>query len=172
MNVDSEYVLVPREPTPEMVDAGRIHGWDDPEHEASCIGHPETREAIYRAMISAAPAHNPSQAEKGGAGLQTVWVQNLLGYLRGQFVVTPGDNRWRDIWIEQLEALASVPAPAGEAVKPDGGLRWAAKSIIDTFEQDEAQGYRSKDRQFVLSLLRPALAGEFEPAAEAAAREK
>lgn len=51
-----EFVLVPREPTPAMVDAGRIYGWDDPEHEASCIGHPETRESIYRAMIAAAPA--------------------------------------------------------------------------------------------------------------------
>lgn len=33
-----------------------------------------------------------------------------------------------------------------------------ATLILQTFEQDEAQGYRSKARQYAISLLRPALA--------------
>lgn len=32
-----------------------------------------------------------------------------------------------------------------------------AKTVLDTFEKDEAQGYRSRDRQFAIDLLRPAI---------------
>lgn len=32
-----------------------------------------------------------------------------------------------------------------------------AKTVLDTFEKDEAQGARSRDRQFAIELLRPAI---------------
>jgi hypothetical protein len=36
-------------------------------------------------------------------------------------------------------------------------LREAAKLVVATFEKDEAQGFRSRDRQFAISILRAAL---------------
>lgn len=32
-----------------------------------------------------------------------------------------------------------------------------AKTVLETFEKDEARGYRSRDRQFAIDLLRKAL---------------
>jgi hypothetical protein len=39
-------------------------------------------------------------------------------------------------------------------------LRKAITDLVETFEKDEAQGYRSKDRQFAISILRKALSSE------------
>lgn len=36
-------------------------------------------------------------------------------------------------------------------------LMKAVLHVIETFERDEAQGFRSKDRQFAISILRSAL---------------
>lgn len=36
-------------------------------------------------------------------------------------------------------------------------LQANAQAVVDTFSKDEAQGYRSRDRQFALSLLQPIL---------------
>lgn len=49
------WVLVPKEPTPEMIGAGLIENSDDPDHEASSVGHQWVRQAIYEAMIAASP---------------------------------------------------------------------------------------------------------------------
>ena len=34
-------------------------------------------------------------------------------------------------------------------------LREGIAAVVDTFARDEAQGYRSKDRQFAIEVLRP-----------------
>lgn len=56
------WVLAPLQPTDAMVEAGRIEGWDDPDHEASSLGHPWVREAVYEAMLAARPAAPVSSA--------------------------------------------------------------------------------------------------------------
>jgi hypothetical protein len=36
-------------------------------------------------------------------------------------------------------------------------LKTAVEAVLNTFETDEAQGYRSRDRQYAISILRLAL---------------
>lgn len=36
-------------------------------------------------------------------------------------------------------------------------LREAIETVLNTFEADEAQGYRSRDRQYAIEILRLAL---------------
>lgn len=36
-------------------------------------------------------------------------------------------------------------------------VRWAAQTVLETFSKDEAQGYRSRDRQYAISILKKAL---------------
>jgi len=44
------------------------------------------------------------------------------------------------------------------AAQIEGGrLRKAIEFVLDTFEKSEAHGYRSRDRQFAISILRKAL---------------
>lgn len=56
--------------------------------------------------------------------------------------------------------------PSGsEPTPPEGlSLESAARRILKTFEEDEAMGYRSRDRQFAIALLRKAFASS--PAAD------
>lgn len=42
--------------------------------------------------------------------------------------------------------------------RPTETLLRAVRTVYDTFVRDEAQGYRSKDRQFAIDVLGPALA--------------
>ncbi len=55
-----------------------------------------------------------------------------------------------------MTALASAggttPEPCSAAE-----LEQAVAAVVETFERDEAQGYRSRDRQFAISILRMAL---------------
>lgn len=55
--------LVPCEPTAEMVEAMRLPGSDDPDHEASSVGHPWVREAMYAAALAAAPSTPPTAGD-------------------------------------------------------------------------------------------------------------
>lgn len=55
--------------------------------------------------------------------------------------------------------------PGSEPTPPEGlSLESAARRILKTFEEDEAMGYRSRDRQFAIALLRKAFASS--PAAD------
>lgn len=72
LSVESEYVLVPREPTPEMqrvyftsIDANMHRVENDVK-----FGRYENMRIAYRAMIAAAPAPNPSPAAKGGEAVR------------------------------------------------------------------------------------------------------
>lgn len=38
-----------------------------------------------------------------------------------------------------------------------GDLIAAVKTVLETFEKDEAQGFRSRDRQYAITILRAAL---------------
>jgi hypothetical protein len=40
--------------------------------------------------------------EDGGMKMETVWVQNLKGFIRGVF---PADERWKKIFIEKLDEV-------------------------------------------------------------------
>lgn len=111
-----DFATVPREPTAAMLDAGRILGWDDPEHEGSCVGHPETRADIYRAMVAAAPALAASPAHATGAAMREVGPQGMTmeeaEALIEQMRLTIHEYEER----ERRAALSS-PAPEGEAAQ-------------------------------------------------------
>ena len=64
--------------------------------------------------------------------------------------------------IEALPLAPAVPSPAD----PQPEVRTAAQFVVDTFSRDEAQGYRSKDRQFAIEILGKALAGHLSPEAQ------
>ncbi|WP_019999097.1 hypothetical protein [Aureimonas ureilytica] len=68
LSVESEYVLVPREPSEAMLRDG-VMAWTMPWADVIPQNIDEDRyilAAVYRAMISAASAPNPSPAAKGG----------------------------------------------------------------------------------------------------------
>jgi hypothetical protein len=65
---------------------------------------------------------------------------------------------WREMYYDLIKR-----ADAGEFVAPDSDgkcpLRWAVETVLETFRKDEAQGYRSRDRQYAISILGKALHG-------------
>ncbi|ALN73568.1 hypothetical protein [Aureimonas sp. AU20] len=146
VSVESEeYVLVPREPTREMVDAGRIYGWDDPEHEASCIGHPETRASIYRAMVAAAPNPTPDFVQVPYDDFHSAYghvprskmspYRCLKTRLRSLLRADDLDHA------DEAEALAAAPAPNPSPAAKSGEAEAAANydgwKSIDTAPEDE-----------------------------------
>lgn len=94
------------------------------------------------------------------------------GWARGTFVDGPRYAREAKEWKDEQrsrEALLVRPAPLEnaicQAVTPEAAkwiarrlnLAAAAEIVLATFEKDEEQGFRSKDRQYAISLLRHAL---------------
>ena len=70
--------------------------------------------------------------------------------------VTMGDIRaWYDSYVE-LEHESHRDYQALEADL--GRLSGAINTVLSTFEKDESQGYRSRDRQFAIDILRKAVA--------------
>jgi len=67
----------------------------------------------------------------------------------------------RSRWLRLANAALTAAPKATEAP----GLREAAQCVLDTFSKDEAQGYRSKDRQFAISVLGSALSATPQPIA-------
>jgi hypothetical protein len=63
-----------------------------------------------------------------------------------------------------------VPYPAQQAQAGATALREAAKLVFDKFVRDEADGYRSRDRQFAIDILGRVLTAL--PPAAAPAKEK
>ena len=69
--------------------------------------------------------------------------------------VTMGDIRaWHDYHVE-LEHESHGDYQALEATL--GRLSGAINTVLSTFEKDEAQGFRSRDRQFAIDILRKAI---------------
>lgn len=82
--------------------------------------------------------------------------------------VTMGHIRaWHDSYAE-LEHEAHRDYQALEANL--GRLSGAINTVLSTFEKDEAQGYRSKDRQFAIDILRKATADHLPAQPQAASR--
>jgi hypothetical protein len=54
--------------------------------------------------------------------MQLVWVQNLIGFVKGQF---PADERWTSIFVRELEALSLTSPPATK------GVTEALRAIVD-----------------------------------------
>lgn len=54
-----------------------------------------------------------------------------------------------------LRAAGAIPGP-GQVVVPVEFIK-SVEFIVEHFERDEARGYRSRDRQFAIEILRPAL---------------
>ncbi len=55
---------------------------------------------------------------------------------------------------ERLEAQVILQRVENERLQ---GIETAARIILQNFEQSEAQGYRSRDRQFAIDILRKVL---------------
>lgn len=69
--------------------------------------------------------------------------------------VTMGHVRhWHDEYAE-MESEAHRDYQSLEA--EIGRLSSAIRRVVDTFEKDEAQGYRSRDRQFAIDVLKAAI---------------
>lgn len=92
------WVLAPLHPTDAMVEAGRIEGWDDPDHEASSLGHPWVREAVYEAMLAARPARPPASAadilEQVAKGQMLEGFRQKIGQAVARVI---WDERWHDL---------------------------------------------------------------------------
>lgn len=64
-------------------------------------------EALHKANTALSALLASKEAEAGApSDLQLVWVQNLIGFIKGQF---PADDRWKSIFVEKLSALSTVP---------------------------------------------------------------
>ncbi len=158
-----DLVMVPREPTQAMLDAGRIPGWDDPEHEGSSIGHPETRADVYRAMIAAAPAASPIRADADGVrerlnGMLKMAVlsednfnrlspagRQLLQEAEGFFAASHEDQEDLQTCWDALQA-ETKRADAAEArlvsLSPEGdALDRVAKALHVSCSQQDIMGY-------------------------------
>lgn len=79
--------------------------------------------------------------------MEMVWVQNLKGFIQGTF---PADEKWKTIFIEQLDAIAAPASAEPVKVKPlewkcDDWLevRWTAHTRFDN-----AYGIAVKDENF------------------------
>jgi hypothetical protein len=76
--------------------------------------------------------------------METVWIQNLKGFIKGTF---PADERWKTIFIEQLEKIDAAEHHDPVAVKPlewedvQPGLYRAQTNIIACYSVWEAGGY-------------------------------
>jgi len=62
----------------------------------------------------------------GSTPTQLVWVQNLIGFINGQF---PADEKWKSIFVEQLAALLPQDTegeaqPVAWRYSPDNGEHW------------------------------------------------
>lgn len=99
-----EWVLVPREPTKEMIDAGLKRNRQNP--------HPWCP-AVYRAMIAASPTppapgaeHVPVAWQNGERELAHRWAASLLAKLS-----TSPQHADDCLWLERLAALFAHPVP-------------------------------------------------------------
>jgi hypothetical protein len=133
-------VLVPREPTLEMLDSVEL--WRD-----------ETRK-FWAAMIAAAPTREESRQP-----VEPVAVNHeealQLAYMR------------RDTSNLARCYIALTAAKAAQPESVEGGWALVAK-VRDKFAADEAQGYRSSDRTYAIDLLTLALPRPAESAAPGA----
>ena len=66
---------------------------------------------------------------------------DIVERLRGSCVGTPAKIEWPHRLLH-------------EAADEIEQLGFKIKTVLETFERDEAQGYRSKDRQFAISILK------------------
>jgi hypothetical protein len=57
----------------------------------------------------------------------------------------------------QREEAQAVGAAQGSLTVGEFSLRWAVETVLKTFRADEAQGYRSRDRQYAIDILGKAL---------------
>lgn len=76
----------------------------------------------------------------------------------------------RDAFKAGAAALEAQAQQAEARATPREGLLGAARRVVDTFTRDEAQGYRSKDRQFAIEVLSAALRAPAEAQPEAQAQ--
>lgn len=54
---------------------------------------------------------------------------------------------------EELERLASVLEAAAAEIAAFKKLEWAVRKVVETFREDEAQGYRSRERRYAIDML-------------------
>lgn len=66
--------------------------------------------------------------------------------------------QWSDCYLVSIvKQGAQRDAPSSSPVVSEGTLRWWVESVVEKFEQDEAQGYHTKDRAYALDMLRQGL---------------
>lgn len=73
-------------------------------------------------------------------------------FWRMHAVMHDHEECWRQfqkkaIYLDGADAIVALLAAQQD------GVREAAQHVLDTFRKDEAQGYRSKDRQFAIAIL-------------------
>ena len=61
-------------------------------------------------------------------------------------------------WHDECVAMESESHRDYQSLEAENGrLSSAIRKVVDTFEKDEAQGYRSRDRKFAIEILKAAL---------------